>query len=230
MNREGNLQGEEARTGGRANEVYAQIHFGRSKVQRGRSARRKASAVTPEGEWQKDKRKMRMAVHLFHKDGDSALEKLIPARAVKMEYKKALAKGIHEVDRLANAGKQSQLDLSKANGALLAVEKGIEEQDALKRMALKAREEGKEYAEKMRVADLKRKLELQVLIMALLQLALLSVVRSLLACHRTRVKILFSVAGGARPPPRGYCQRGGSCAGERESSPAQNRLESSARD
>ena len=74
--------------------------------------------------------------------------------------------------------------MSKANGALLAVEKGIEEQDALKRMALKAREEGKEYAEKMRVADLKRKLELQVLIMPLVQLALLSVVRSLLACHR----------------------------------------------
>jgi len=73
----------------------------------------------------------------------------------------ALNKGQREINRLKEAKKQGQLDEANASGALSAVEKGIAEQDSLKRDALKARDDGKEYAEKMQVVDLKRKLRLQ---------------------------------------------------------------------
>jgi len=97
-------------------------------------------------------------------DGEIRLclaQSLIPARKTEHQYKKALKKGQREVDRLKDARKQGKLDEENASSALTAVEKGIAEQDALKREALKAKDEGKEYAAKMKIKDLKRKLKLQ---------------------------------------------------------------------
>jgi len=165
VNREGNIEGAAARTGGKAKGVYPRRYSAASSHAapgaRGRAATRKATVETPADEWQQDRSKMYTAVHEFHKYGDSALEKLIPARKTARAYKQALTKGQREINRLKEAKKQGQLDEANASGALSAVEKGIAEQDALKRDALQARDEGKEFAEKMQVNDLKRKLKLQ---------------------------------------------------------------------
>ena len=91
----------------------------------------------------------------------SPVQALIPAKKTEHEYKSALKKGLREVDRLKDARQQDRLDAKKASGALSAVEKGVAEQDALKREALKAKDEGKEYAAKMKIQDLKRQLKLQ---------------------------------------------------------------------
>jgi len=172
LNREGNLRSA-ARTGGKAKGVYprrfsaATSHAapgGRGREKAGPTPTRKAAkaaAETSADEWQQDRSKMYNAVHEFQKFGDSALEKLIPEHTTAREYKTALNKGQREINRLKEAKKQGQLDEANASGALSAVEKGIAEQDSLKRDALKARDDGKEYAEKMQVVDLKRKLRLQ---------------------------------------------------------------------
>ena len=168
VSREGSAQGAAAKTGGHARGSYpprfsAQTsHAAPGARPRAPAHHGKAGAVeTPEEEWQADHKKMSVAVRDFHKYGDSALEKLIPARTSAREYKKALTKGEQQINRLQDARKQGQLDEANANGALSALEKGIAQQDALKREALKARAEGKEYAQKMQIQDLKKKIKLQ---------------------------------------------------------------------
>ena len=118
-------------------------------------------ANTPEEEWRADRSKMEKAVREFHQHGDDALETLIPARKTAKEYKQALSKGLHAVERLQKTRQEDTRAVLKASSALKAVEKGVEEQDALKREAMQAKDEGKEYAQKMKIADLKRQLQLQ---------------------------------------------------------------------
>ena len=164
VSREGSLGDAASVTGGKAKGFYSRRFSTKTSHavgERGRSARRHGAIESAADEWQDKREKMYKAVRTFQQYGDSALEKLIPARKSSVEYKKALTQGLHEVARLKDARKEGQLVTASASGALNALEKGIQEQDALKREALHARDEGKEYAEKMKIADLKKKLALQ---------------------------------------------------------------------